>query len=127
MSISNKIDKIEVYILSLNLARKIYEMTRNILIIKDFALVNQIRSAVISIPANIAEGYGRRTKKDFAQFLSIALGSANEVIAYLDFISLEYSIDTTKLKDEYIILGKKIYSFRSYLITHNTHPISQII
>jgi len=115
----NKLEDIEIYHFSLELARKIYTLTRNPLISKDFSLVHQLRSAVLSIPANIAEGYGRRTKKDFAQFLSIALGSSNEVVAYLDFITLEYKIDTSQLKDAYNILAKKIYSFRSYLLTHN--------
>jgi len=63
MSKINKIEDIEIYKISLSLA-------------------NQIRAASISVSANIAEGYGRRTRKDFAQFLSIALGSVNEIIAY---------------------------------------------
>jgi four helix bundle protein len=114
----NKLSDIEIYKKSLDLARKVYSLTRKPNLSKDFSLINQIRSAAISITANIAEGYGRRTRKDFAQFLSIALGSANEVFAYLDFISLEYQIDIRELKQEYDILAKKIHSFRSYLITH---------
>lgn len=120
----NKLEEIEIYQQSLELTSKIYALTRNSSVSKDFSLVNQVRSASISIAANIAEGYGRRTRKDFAQFLSIALGSANEVICYLDFISLEYHIDTTDLKYSINILAKKIFSFRSYLLTHHPQPIT---
>ena len=44
-----------------------------------FALSNQLRRSVVSIPSNIAEGHGRHTRKEFTQFLSIARGSAFEV------------------------------------------------
>jgi len=43
-----------------------------------YGLTNQIRRASSSIPANIAEGCGKNTNGDFAKFLNIALGSANE-------------------------------------------------
>lgn len=44
-----------------------------------FALADQIKRAVISIPSNIAEGASRNSSKEFIQFLYIALGSAAEV------------------------------------------------
>ena len=43
-----------------------------------YSLTNQLRRAASSIPANIAEGCGKRTQLDFANFLNIALGSVNE-------------------------------------------------
>ncbi len=43
-----------------------------------YGLTNQMRRAAYSIPANIAEGCGKNSKNDFANFLNIALGSANE-------------------------------------------------
>lgn len=43
-----------------------------------YGLTNQLRRAASSIPANIAEGCGKNTKADFAKYLNIALGSANE-------------------------------------------------
>ena len=44
-----------------------------------YVLVQQLQRAVISIPSNIAEGYGRGTKQDFARFVDIALGSTREI------------------------------------------------
>ena len=49
-----------------------------------FALSNQLRRAVVSIPSNIAEGMGRVSNKDQAHFLNIAYGSLMEVYAQLD-------------------------------------------
>ncbi|MGN6163252.1 MAG: four helix bundle protein [Flavisolibacter sp.] len=43
-----------------------------------YSLTNQLRRATSSIPANIAEGCGKNTQTEFAHFLNIVLGSANE-------------------------------------------------
>ena len=48
-----------------------------------FGLTDQIRRASISIPANIAEGCGRRSQRDLARFLQISVGSANELEYHL--------------------------------------------
>lgn len=44
-----------------------------------YALADQLKRAVVSVPSNIAEGQNRNTDKEFVQFLYIALGSASEV------------------------------------------------
>lgn len=111
-----KLDDIEIYTDSLDDARKIYQLVRDKKLVKEYSLIDQIKRASLSIPANIAEGYGRNTKKDFSHFLSIALGSVNEVLVYLDFIHLEFGIEVEQLKQSYIILTKRIHSFRTYLL-----------
>jgi four helix bundle protein len=63
--------------------REIYIETTNGEFYKDFDLRSQIRRASISIMANIAEGFGRRTDKDFSNFLNIAHASAYEVQSHL--------------------------------------------
>ena len=59
-------------------ALKIYAATKTFPKEETFGITSQIRRAAVSIPCNIAEGCGRYTSKDFANFLQIALGSTNE-------------------------------------------------
>ena len=69
-----------------------------------------MRRAAVSIPANIAEGYGRKNSAaEFKHFLRNALGSANEVIVLLKLMKdLQYA-ETTATAEKYDILGKQIY------------------
>lgn len=64
-------------------SRLIYEITSEGIFSKDFGLRDQIRRSAISIMANIAEGSGRKTDKEFANFLNIAHGSVTETQSHL--------------------------------------------
>ncbi len=66
----------------------IYSSTKGFLKEELFGITSQIRRAAVSIPTNVAEGCGKFTKKDFANFLQIAFGSAQEV-EYLSLLSSE--------------------------------------
>lgn len=61
----------------------VYQATRSYPKDKLYGLTSQTRRASVSIAANIAEGCGRSTDADFARFLEIAAGSANEVEYHL--------------------------------------------
>ncbi|HEX4375456.1 MAG TPA: four helix bundle protein [Puia sp.] len=57
---------------------KVYEATKLFPKEEIYSLTNQLRRSAASIPANIAEGCGKNSKPEFAHYLNIALGSANE-------------------------------------------------
>ena len=64
---------------SFSLCRLIYEHTARFPNHERYGLALQMRKAAVSIPSNIAEGYGRGTRKDYVRFLWIARGSACEL------------------------------------------------
>ena len=66
----------------------IYALTGNGLFAKDFGLRSQIQRAGVSIMANIAEGFGRRSDKEFANFLNMAHGSVSETQSHL-YVALD--------------------------------------
>ena len=68
---------------AMDLARDCYFLTRRLPREELYGLTSQTRRAAISIPANIAEGNGRRTRKDYISFLHIAQGSLRELETYL--------------------------------------------
>ena len=63
----------------MDLVDEIYHLTKLLPREEIFALSDQMRRAAVSIPSNIAEGNGRKTKTEFRQFLSIANGSLYEL------------------------------------------------
>lgn len=64
---------------AIELAKLVYKVTALFPQDERYGLKSQINRAVVSIPSNIAEGAGRGSDKEFAQFLKIALGSALEL------------------------------------------------
>ena len=79
-----RIKNLIIYQKSKQLVIDIYKLLEAFPDAERFALCNQIRRAVVSIPSNIAEGMGRVSDKDQAHFLNIAYGSLMEVYAQLD-------------------------------------------
>ena len=63
----------------MQLVKEVYKLTRTFPKSEDFNLSSQMKRASVFIPSNIAEGFGRSTKKDFQRFLYIALGSIFEL------------------------------------------------
>jgi four helix bundle protein len=67
----------------MDLAEAAYRLTATFPKDEKFGLTSQIRRACASIPANIAEGYGRDSKGAYAQFLKVAQGSLKELETHL--------------------------------------------
>lgn len=70
---------LKVWQLAMELSERVYSMTRTFPDDERFGLTSQLRRAVVSVPANIAEGHARRSTKEYLRFLPIAIGSLAEV------------------------------------------------
>ncbi len=68
---------------SIALVKEIYVLCKRLPKEELYSLSDQIKRSAVSVPANIAEGSGRNTTKEFIQFLYIALGSACELETHL--------------------------------------------
>ena len=64
---------------AMDLVQRVYVVTDDFPAKEVFALTNQLRRAVVSVPSNIAEGQGRATTRDFLRYLAIAKGSLQEI------------------------------------------------
>jgi len=82
-TISNYRDLI-VWQKSMSLVTNIYANTVSFPLNEMYGLTNQLRRCAISIPSNIAEGYGRRSTNDYKRFLQIAVGSLFELQTQLE-------------------------------------------
>ena len=80
----NSFRKLNAYIYAKELVKKVYELLKKFPREEQYALCDQLRRAVISLPSNIAEGTGRVSSKDQAHFFTIAYGSLMEVLAQMD-------------------------------------------
>jgi four helix bundle protein len=72
-------EKLDVWQKAVELVVEIYRATENFPKEEKFGLTSQVRRAAVSVPANLAEGAGRKSNKELAYFLSNAQGSTSEV------------------------------------------------
>jgi four helix bundle protein len=80
-----------------------------------FGLTSQMRRAAVSIPANIAEGRGRDTDREFARFITMSLGSANELEYFLILAKdLGYQ-DSPQNAAHLASVGRRLHTLRASL------------
>lgn len=114
----NRFEDIDVWIASRNLVKEIYEITERQLLAKDFGFKDQIRRCAVSIPSNIAEGYERKSNKEFIRYLFIAKGSAGELRTQL-YLAKDLNYIDEKIFNELIKksedISKSLSGFIKYL------------
>lgn len=88
--------RLDVWKLGMELVNLVYMITKSFPNEEKFGLVSQIRRAAVSVPLNIAEGSIKRTKKDFAQFVRIALGSLMETMTCIEIALNQKYINTSE-------------------------------
>ena len=103
---------LRVYQLSYQLGKEVHQESLKFPKHEQYELGTQLRRATISIPLNIAEGYGKkRSTADFKRFILIAIGSCNEVSVLLDFSKDFGYLNESKYKkffEAYDQLGRQL-------------------
>lgn len=98
------------------LVREVYSLLDKFPKVETFALSDQLRRAVVSVPSNIAEGSGRYSIREKIHFIEIAYGSLTETLCQLDIAhDLLYISDKefTEEKERIEVIGKQLSGLRS--------------
>jgi len=107
---------LEVWKKSHQLVLDTYKLTKNFPPEEKFGLVSQMRRAAISIPANLAEGFKKRSLKDKSNFYNIAQGSLEEVRYYIILSKdLRYLNESKELLDSTAEIGRMLNGLISSL------------
>ncbi|MCA1643034.1 MAG: four helix bundle protein [Acidobacteria bacterium] len=96
---------------AMELVVAVYETSKSFPREEVYGLTSQMRRAAVSVPANIAEGQGRRSKAEFGNFLSHARGSLLELDTHLEIaLRLDYlsGHDHTRIQDQAREVGRII-------------------
>ena len=103
---------LEVWRRGMDLVELVYEITKPFPSDERFGLTAQLRRAAVSIPSNIAEGWGRNGRKEFRNFLKIARGSLTEVetqlivawrLGYLPEATLNDLLSETEIESKMLL------------------------
>jgi len=97
-----------VWQMVMNIAEAAFNMTKNLPKSEDYGLISQIRRAANSIPANIAEAFGRESFKEKRHFYTIGKGSAYELMSH-------------------VLYGKRVKYFDEKLVNKFNKEVSKLI
>ena len=114
----NSYQDLEVWERGMTLAEQVYLLTRTFPKEELFGLTSQLRRSASSIPANIAEGWGRDSTKEFLRFLSIAMGSLRETETHLILaqrVGLATAEQIQPLQQNTEILGRQLLNLQRSL------------
>ncbi len=121
MAAITRFEDIQAWQKARSLVREVYVLSGEGSFGKDYALRDQARRAAISIMSNIAEGFARRTSKEFINFLTMAHGSAAELQSHLylasdlDYCSQKRFRELYSLTEE---VSRMVQGFMAYLKTN---------
>lgn len=121
--------KLEVYQYSKELVTAVYQLLSLFPQEEKFALCDQLRRAVISIPSNIAEGFGRVSTKEKVHFIEIAYGSLMEVSCQLDIAKdLKYlrESDFTTLMQQMEAIARMLSALRFSIIKNGDSSLAKL-
>ena len=111
-------ESLRVWHLARRLTVQIYSVARKDTFARDFGLRDQICRAAVSVMSNVAEGYERENRKEFAYFLRIARGSAAEVRAQLyaaEDLGYVEPATARQLRGDALALSKQLASLSKQL------------
>ena len=92
------LQELRVWQAAMDLATAVYRVTLSGPLAKHYGLIDQLRRSAVSIPSNIAEGYGLGTKPQLIRTLRLALGSARELDVQLQIVHRLQFIDEKDLE-----------------------------
>lgn len=121
MKISSYQD-LDVWQRGMDIAVNVYRLTKAYPSEEKYGMVSQMRRAANSIPANIAEGWARKSKKEFEYFLRVAQGSSRELETHLILSNRCDLSDETQISPilaEITILSKQLRALLSSLGNNN--------
>ena len=121
-------ENLRVYKEVRQLVKDVYILVNELPATENFALCSQIRRAVVSVKANIAEGSGRNHTKDKAHFIDMAYGSLMETYSELETAAdLGYITEeeVKKIKLQIIDIGKMLSGLRTSILSNDKKSDNQ--
>jgi four helix bundle protein len=113
---ARRVEDLEVYQMAYQLSLDVYRFSARFPSEERYGVSSQLRRAIVSVPANIAEGFRRESLKDKARFMDIALGSLEESRTFLKLArDLKLTADAPPLKavDR---SARALYSYRRAIV-----------
>ncbi len=112
---------LEAWKRSMRLVKEVYLLVKTFPKEELFALTSQTKRAVVSIPANIAEGIGRNYKKDTIQFLHIARGSLYELETLLNIAVMVEIMPENKFEPFTILIDETLRILNGLIKSYETN------
>ena len=118
----NSFRELTVWQRSLELVAEIYKLTKRFPKEEIFGLTSQMRRAATSIPANIAEGYARKHRVEYVQFLRIAFGSGSELESHLAVVEKLGFANSTESRKAAGLLDETMRMLNKFISTLVAKP-----